>query len=666
MADLGAIVVLAAFVVAAFGVAASIVGHLRGISPLIISGQRAALSVSLLAILATAALIYSFVTDDFTVAYVAQRSSYETDLPLKVAAFYAGQAGSLLYWTTALSILTAVVILQNRRRHPELMPYVTAVLLGIQGYFLFLIGFVSSPFERLPYTPPNGLGMMPLLEDPGMLIHPPMLLAGYMSWAVPYAFAIAALASGRLDTEWVRTTRNYAIFAWLILGIGNLLGAWWAYHVLGWGGYWGWDPVENAAILPWFVGTAYLHSVMIQERRGMLKVWTMALMITTFHLAIYGTFVVRSGLITSVHSFAVSGIGPYFLGFLAFSLIGSLILLTRRLGALRSEAGFDSAISRESAFLLNNLLFLGITFATFLGSLFPLFVELVQGTRITVARPYFEQINGPMFLALIILMGIGPLLPWRRASRQLLWKNFAPPVIATGFLAIALFAAGIREFLPLIAFASCGFVLFGVGLEYYRGIGVRLRAGRTIGNALLSMLSSNRRRYGGYIVHIAIILIGVAIVGSNYYQIQREVSLSPGESISLGRYTLTYNGLAEQALPDRRIVSANLDLLEDGRPIGQIEPGRSFRRNFERQPTSTIVIRSDLREDLYVVLASWDAAGNASFFMYVNPLVMWLWIGGVVLLVGGLVIIWPEGSPVRSVAASSATTPAVSRTTAET
>ena len=665
MADLGAIVVLAAFVVAAFGVAASIVGHLRGISPLIISGQRAALSVSLLAILATAALIYSFVTDDFTVAYVAQRSSYETELPLKVVAFYAGQAGSLLYWTTALSILTAVVVLQNRRRHPELMPYVTAVLLGIQGYFLFLIGFVSSPFDRLPYTPPNGLGMMPLLEDPGMLIHPPMLLAGYMSWAVPYAFAIAALASGRLDTEWVRTTRNYAIFAWLILGIGNLLGAWWAYHVLGWGGYWGWDPVENAAILPWFVGTAYLHSVMIQERRGMLKVWTMALMITTFHLAIYGTFVVRSGLITSVHSFAVSGIGPYFLGFLAFSLIGSLILLTRRLGALRSEAGFDSAISRESAFLLNNLLFLGITFATFLGSLFPLFVELVQGTRITVARPYFEQVNGPMFLALIILMGIGPMLPWRRASRQLLWKNFAPPVIATGFLAIALFAAGIREFLPLIAFASCGFVLFGVGLEYYRGIGVRLRAGRTIGNALSSMLSSNRRRYGGYIVHIAIILIGVAIVGSNYYQIQREVSLSPGESISLGRYTLTYNGLAEQALPDRRIVSANLDLLEDERPIGQIEPARSFRRNFERQPTSTIVIRSDLREDLYVVLASWDAAGNASFFMYVNPLVMWLWIGGVVLLVGGLVIIWPEASPLRSVAASSATMPAVSRTTAE-
>jgi cytochrome c-type biogenesis protein CcmF len=507
--------------------------------------------------------------------------------------------------------------------------------------------------------------MMPLLEDPGMLIHPPMLLAGYMSWAVPYAFAIAALASGRLDTEWVRTTRNYAIFAWLILGIGNLLGAWWAYHVLGWGGYWGWDPVENAAILPWFVGTAYLHSVMIQERRGMLKVWTMALMITTFHLAIYGTFVVRSGLITSVHSFAISGIGPYFLGFLAFSLIGSLILLTRRLGALRSDADFDSPLSREGAFLLNNLLFLGITFATFLGSLFPLFVELVQGVRITVAKPYFEQVNGPMFLALIVLMGIGPLLPWRRASRQLLWKNFAPPVIATGLLTIAMFAAGIRDFLPLIALASCGFVAFVVGLEYYRGISVGLRAGRSLGNALSSMLSSNRRRYGGYIVHIAIILIGVAIIGSNHYQIEREVSLSPGESISLGRYTLTYNGLAEQALPDRRIVSANLAVSEDDRSIGQIEPARSFRRNFERQPTSTIVIRSDLREDLYVVLASWDAAGNASFFMYVNPLVMWLWIGGVVLLLGGLVIIWPESSPVRSIATSSVPTPAVRRSTAE-
>ena len=666
MADLGAIVILAAFVVAVFGAVASIVGHLRGVSPLVVSGQRAALSVSLLTILAAAALIHAFVTDDFTVGYVAERSSYETDLALKVVAFYAGQAGSLLYWTTTLSILTAVVILQNRWRHPDLMPYVTAVLLGIQGYFLFLLGFVSSPFERLPYTPPNGLGMMPLLEDPGMLIHPPMLLAGYMSWAVPYAFAIAALASGRLDTEWVRTTRNYAIFAWLILGIGNLLGAWWAYHVLGWGGYWGWDPVENAAILPWFVGTAYLHSVMIQERRGMLKVWTMALMITTFHLAIYGTFVVRSGLITSVHSFAISGIGPYFLGFLAFSLIGSLILLTRRLGALRSDADFDSPLSREGAFLLNNLLFLGITFATFLGSLFPLFVELVQGVRITVAKPYFEQVNGPMFLALIVLMGIGPLLPWRRASRQLLWKNFAPPVIATGLLTIAMFAAGIRDFLPLIALASCGFVAFVVGLEYYRGISVGLRAGRSLGNALSSMLSSNRRRYGGYIVHIAIILIGVAIIGSNHYQIEREVSLSPGESISLGRYTLTYNGLAEQALPDRRIVSANLAVSEDDRSIGQIEPARSFRRNFERQPTSTIVIRSDLREDLYVVLASWDAAGNASFFMYVNPLVMWLWIGGVVLLLGGLVIIWPESSPVRSIAMSSAPTPVVRRTTAET
>ena len=665
MADLGAIVILAAFVVAVFGATASIVGHLRGVSPLVVSGQRAALSVCLLSVLATAALIHAFVTDDFTVGYVAERSSYETELSLKIVAFYAGQAGSLLYWTTTLSILTAVVILQNRFRHPDLMPYVTAVLLGIQSYFLFLLGFVSSPFERLLYTPPNGLGMMPLLEDPGMLIHPPMLLAGYMSWAVPYAFAIAALASGRLDTEWVRTTRNYAIFAWLVLGIGNLLGAWWAYHVLGWGGYWGWDPVENAAILPWFVGTAYLHSVMIQERRGMLKVWTMALMITTFHLAIYGTFVVRSGLIESVHSFAISGIGPYFLGFLAFSLIGSLILLTRRLGALRSEAEFDSPLSREGAFLLNNLLFLGITFATFLGSLFPLFVELVQGVRITVAKPYFEQVNGPMFLALIVLMGIGPLLPWRRASRHLLWKNFAPPVIATAILTIVMFAAGVRQFLPLIALASCGFVAFGVGLEYYRGIGVRLRAGRNLGNALSSMLSSNRRRYGGYIVHIAIILMGVAIVGSNHYQIEREVSLSPGESISLGRYTLTYNGLAEEVLPDRRIISANLGVTEDDQSIGPIEPARSFRRNFERQPTSTIVIRSDLREDLYVVLASWDAAGNASFFMYVNPLVMWLWIGGAVLLLGGLVTIWPERSPLRSIAASSVPTPAVRRTTAE-
>ncbi len=665
MADLGAVVVLAALIVAVFGVAASLIGHRRGIPALVISGRRAALSVGFLVVLATIALIVSFVTNDFSVRYVAERSSLETTLSLKIVAFYAGQAGSLLYWTMTLSIFTAVVVLQNRRRHPDLMPYVTAVLLGIQAYFLFLLGFVDGPFERLPYTPPNGLGMMPLLEDPGMIIHPPMLLAGYMSWAVPFAFGIAALASGRLDSEWIRTTRYYAIFAWLVLGAGNLLGSWWAYHVLGWGGYWGWDPVENAAILPWFIGTAYLHSVMITERRGMLKVWTMALLIITFHLSIYGTFVVRSGLITSVHSFALSSVGPYFLAFLAASLIGSLALFTRRLPAMRSDNEFEFTVSREGAFLLNNLILVAITFATFWGSIFPLVSELVRGVRITVAKPFFDQINGPMLLALIVLMGIGPLLPWRRASRQLLWKNFAPPVIATGVLALALFAIGVHEPLPLIAFASCGFVAFSVALEYYRGVVVRRRAGQTLPRSVVNMITVNRHRYGGYIVHIGIILIGIAVVGSNFYQLEKEVVLDPGQATRIGRYTITYNGLNETALPDRRIVSAHLSLTQDGRPIGEVEPGRSFRRNFERQPTSLLVIRSDLREDLYILLASWDADGKASFFIYVNPLVMWLWIGGVVLILGGLVTIWPERSLQPALATAPAVAPAGAGATAD-
>src|SRR5579884_2388049 len=469
MADLGTIALLVAVAAALYGIIASVLGAVRLNPTLIRSGRNAALSVSALMVIAAAVLVYSFVTHDFSVEYVAEHSSREMPLAMTIASFYSGQQGSLLYWATALAVYTGVVVLQNRRRNLALMPYVTAILLGIETFFLLMLNFVSNPFTRLPFTAPNGLGLNPLLEDPGMLMHPPVLLGGYMSWSVPFAFAMAALITGQLGTEWIRTTRKYALFAWAVLGAGNLLGMWWAYHVLGWGGYWGWDPVENAALMPWLVGTAYVHSVMIQERRGMLKVWNLALIIITFNLSIFGTFIVRSGVLSSVHSFAESSLGPYFFSFLALSLVFSLGWLFYRMPDLQGEHEFESALSREASFLLNNVILLGIVFATFWGSIFPLVTEAIKGVKLTVGPPFFQRVDGPLFLILIALMGVGPLLPWRRASTRTLRRNFGIPLVVAFIVTIVLIIGGIQQPPADLALFLCTFVLATTVQEFVWG-----------------------------------------------------------------------------------------------------------------------------------------------------------------------------------------------------
>src|SRR5215207_8729274 len=429
MGALGQICIVGAFGLALYAVVSSVVGVRTRTRVLVASGEHAAWAVTALITAASLTLLTAFAVHDFSLRYVWEHSSRAMSMDLVLAAFYSGQQGSLLYWAWTLSIFTAIVLWQQRRPGPHrvFVPYVIAVLMAIAAFMTLLLGFVATPFEVLPRAPADGVGLNPLLYDEGMRIHPPMLLTGLMSWSVPFAFAIAALATGKLGNEWVAAARRYAMAAWLILGLGNILGAWWAYHVLGWGGYWGWDPVENVALMPWLVGTAFIHSIQMQERRGMLKAWNMALVMLAFFLSIFGTFVVRSGILASVHAFALSSIGPYFLTFLAVVIASSLALFFWRLPQLRAENRLDALLSREASFLLNNLLFLGITFAIFWGTIYPLVAEAAADQKVSVGPPYFKQVVGPLLGALLLLMGIGPLMPWRRTSREHLLNNFLIP-----------------------------------------------------------------------------------------------------------------------------------------------------------------------------------------------------------------------------------------------
>ncbi|MCC7367634.1 MAG: heme lyase CcmF/NrfE family subunit [Chloroflexi bacterium] len=647
MADFGHIAIVAAFVVALYAAVVAPLSVRLKMPELGASAQHAVYGVAVLMIVASATLLTAFLTNDFSIRYVAEHSSREMPLSLVAAAFYGGQAGSLLYWGTTLSIFSAVVAWQHRRTDRAFMAFVHMTLMVVAAYFGLILGFVANPFEKMPVTPPNGAGLNPLLYDLGMLYHPPMLLAGYMSWTVPFAFAVAALATGRLDSWWIQTTRRYALVAWAVLGIGNMLGGWWAYRVLGWGGYWGWDPVENSAIMPWLIGTAFIHSVMIQERRGMLKVWNMALVLVTFYLAIFGTFVVRSGVITSVHSFAQSAIGPYFLSFLVLVIASTLGLLFYRLPQLRSDNQLDSMLSREASFLLNNLLFLGLVFAIFWGTIFPLVSEAVQGVKITVGPPFFNQVAGPIMIGLLVLMGIGPLMPWRKGNQASLVRLFGPSV-AFGVLVglVVGIWKGFDQPKALCAFAACGFVTGTIVSEVVRGTLARRQAtGEGHLTALGNLITRNNRRYGGYVVHLGVVMIAVAVTASSMYQLEAMARLKPGEAMSIGEYRLTYNGMRERQEPGVRIIEAQMAVEDSGQLAGAIVTDKRFFRGFERQPSTSVGIRTTAVDDLYVVLAGWETDTTASFMVFVNPMVIWIWLGGIVAVAGTLVAGWPQATP---------------------
>ncbi|HEY81907.1 MAG TPA: heme lyase CcmF/NrfE family subunit [Dehalococcoidia bacterium] len=643
MADIGYIAQFLALVVSVYAAGAFILGW-RGKHPALLSSARNGLLASCgLLTISVASLVYALVSHDFQIEYVYQYTSRDLALTYRLSALWAGNDGSLLFWAWLLSVLGAAVILQKREVGKELVPYAAAIIGVTQTFFILLLLTIANPFQKLPQVPADGMGLNPMLENPGMFFHPPLLLAGYVGFTVPFAFAMAALLSRRLGDAWLIVVRRWTLLAWLSLGLGNLLGAWWAYVELGWGGYWAWDPVENAGLMPWLVATAFLHSIMMQRRRGILKVWNMVLIILTFVLAILGTFLTRSGVLASVHTFAESPLlGASFLAFIGITIVSSLGLLYYRSEELKSEAEMESLVSRESTFLLNNLLLVGAAFTIFLGTFFPVISEAVRGVKVSVGPPFYNQVNVPIFLAIILLAGICTLIGWRRASLRNLVQHFLWPLATALILGIVLFILGIRQWLALVALPLCGFVLFTILYEWWRGTRARHRMrSENYLKAFWGLIMTNRPRYGGYIVHIGVIIMAVGIIGSSLYGVEKEATLTQGESMSIEDYTLTYENMDFYETESKAVVTATLLVSNQGKLLGRLLPEKYFHRSFE-QPVTEVAIRSTLVEDLYVILVGWDEDGTTAFKVLVNPLVNWIWIGGVVLVLGGLIAFWPE------------------------
>jgi cytochrome c-type biogenesis protein CcmF len=654
--DIGHLLLLTALVLAAFGILAGYFGGRWRNMRLIQSSFNTVYAVAILVSASTVILWYGLLTDAFQLSYVWNHSERALPAFYKFSALWGGQAGSLLFWCMLLSGYSAIVALSNRNRHQAMMPYVNAMMLVSSLFFLTLLVFATDPFKRVGFLPPDGQGLNPLLQNFWMIIHPVMLYLGYVGMAVPFAFAVGALLSKRLGNEWVHTVRRWTLIPWMFLSAGIIMGSQWAYMELGWGGYWAWDPVENASFLPWLTGTAFLHSIIIQEQRGILKVWNVVLIWLTYFLVILGTFTTRSGIIESVHSFARSDVGPYFLVFLVLILFGFLWLLFDRLPLLRGEHSIDSYTSREAAFLANNWLFAGIAFATLWGTFFPMFSELLTGDRISVAAPFFNKVNGPLFLMLLFLMGAAPLLGWRHTSLAAFRKQFTLPLLAGVLVGLLVFIFA-RSLYPVIGLAICGFVAATIVQEYVRGVMAR----RTTNNentlvAIANLWSRNGRRYGGYIVHLGIAMIGVAIIGNEFYQQSLSVTLAKGESATIGRYELTFNGMATERQSNRIEFNALIDAvsLDSGRQVGVISPQRNIYDKTPDMPTSEVGLHMTPFEDVYVVLNGWEGGGaSATFTIYINPLTMWMWIGGVVLVLGTLIATWPHPTRRRSETVSS-------------
>ena len=601
---------------------------------------------------ASAVLLAALLTRDFTVAYVFEHSDRSLSIPLTAAAFYGGQEGSLLYWALLLSAMGSVSLAAGAAASVRLTAYANAVLAGIVAFFLVVMVFVASPFALLPVTPTDGLGLNPLLRDGGMLIHPPFLLAGYSAFAVPFAFAIAALLAGRQDAAWVAHTRRYALVAWGLQSVGLTLGMWWAYHVLGWGGYWGWDPVENAALMPWLATTAYIHSAQVQERRGTLRAWNFGLVIAAFLLTILGTFLVRSGVLPSVHSFAVSPLGPWFFGFLVAAVAVSGAALARRSGQLRSPVPVEAAASREGAFLLQNVLLVALTAAVLWGTLLPL-ISGMTGRELVVGAPYYERAGAPIMLALLALLAVGPLLPWRRVRGG--WLKLLRWQLAGAALVLAaLLAGGVRQPGALVALPLVAAGLVTCLLEYGRGAAFARRLAGPWPAAAVRVLGQNRRRYGAYLAHFGILVVAAGLIGSHVWQQSREVTLRPGESVTVGAHTLTYEGMASRSAGDHDELVARLRLGDE-----TLEPARLTYPSLGGQALTRVAIRSTPLDDVYVVLAGADGDGVA-VTVFVNPLVTWIWVGGALLVAGVLLgnLVRPEAEVERAPAPVGATAPA--------
>src|SRR5712691_413657 len=647
---------LALWVALLLGVWAALVGFLggsRGRADLQRSARHAVFAMCGALLIAVFAVEWALFHHDFNVEYVAAYTSRNLPIFYTWSALYAGQKGSLLFWATVLSAFGSLAQLFTARRHQAYLPYVAGVVGTVTAFFVTVMLFAANPFSRLAYTPADGSGLNPQLQNPGMVFHPPMLYLGYISMTIPFAFAIAALASKKLDSDWLVAIRKWTLVSWLFLSIGLVLGMWWAYVELGWGGYWAWDPVENASLLPWLTMTAFLHSVMVQEKRGMLKKWNLGLIIGSWLLSILGTFITRSGVISSVHSFTQSGVGYFFLAFLVIAGVTSFTLFAKRLPLLATETRLESMVSREASFFFNNLLLVGIAFSVLFGTLFPILSELVTGAKTTFSTRTFNRVNIPLGLALLVLTGIGPLIAWRRASIPNLKRQFVAPLTGGAFALLMLLAGGMRDLWALLAISFGAFVTVTVAQEFWRGVRARHRQYREAWLlALGRLVGRNRRRYGGYVVHIGIVMLFVVFSGMAF-KTETEATLRPGESVTLKSpygwtYTFTHLGVSQYDALNRQVTAATVEVRRDGKKIGMLSPEKRQhvdalgRSTFE--PSTEPSIMSGLREDLYGVLGGVvNGTEQAVFRFTINPLVWWVWYGGLVVALGGLLVMWPVG-----------------------
>lgn len=660
MIDIGHLILVLALATSGFAIFSAIIGKRTESESLQKSAENALFMTTLLLTLAVLVLWREIFAHDFHNEYVAGYSNRAMPKFYIFASLWGGQKGSLLFWGWLLSIYAAFAIYLNRNKNRELMPYVVAVLMLGAAFFVTLNLFVSPPFEKLwamsdghviaalvqpagstPFAPPDGRGLNPLLQHPAMAIHPPILYLGFVGFSIPFAFAIATLLAGHSDSQWLHTIRRWTIVPWFFLGIGMLLGGKWAYMELGWGGYWAWDPVENAALMPWLVGTAFLHSIMIQEKKNMLRVWNMVLILLSYTLCIFGTFITRSGVISSVHSFARSDIAPWFVGYLVLLIAGGAYLVVRRLPMLRTRHEFDSVVSRESAFLINNLIFLGALFAVFWGTVFPMVTEAIQGTKVTVAAPFFNKVTIPIGLFLLFLTGIGPLLAWRKTSTRMLKKILLKPTIVSLVGLAVLIFAGIRHFYALVSFTLAIFVTATIISEFYKGARARVKSNsERYSQAMYNLLLRNKRRYGGYIVHFGIVVMFVGFTGKAF-DAEKESHLQPGESMQLRDYTLTYHNFTSLEDANKIVWKAEMDVYKDGKKVKTIYPNKHYYK-VQEQPTTEVVLRSTLLEDLYVVLGQPNEDQSAVFKVYINPLVNLVWLAGFIVTLGTFIILLPD------------------------
>jgi cytochrome c-type biogenesis protein CcmF len=640
-ADLGYGMTLVALGLALYGGIAAGVGARSGRTALIESAQHAAIGVFVLVTSCFALLTYAFLTFDFSVRYVATNTNLGTPFYYRITAVWGALEGSIILWAWMLTLYTIILIVRHRVGARELYPWALATMLGIVAFFLLVMTVAAPPFQHQVPVPADGRGLNPLLEDTGMITHPVALYLGFTGFSVPFAFAMAALITGRIGDTWLVLTRRWTIVAWYFLSLGLLIGGWWSYHVLGWGGYWAWDPVENAAFMPWLTGTAFLHSVMIQERRRMLRLWNISLVILTFGLTLFGTFLTRSGVIASVHAFTQGSIGILFLSFLALVLLTALGLVAWRWEALRSEGELDSIVSRESAFLLNNVFLVAAAFTVFFGTVFPLLSEAVRGVKVSVGAPFFNQVNVPLFLSLVFLMGVGPLIAWRRASLESLKRNFLWPVVLGIVAAAAAFALGVRSLLAALTVATTVFVAVTIAVDFTRATRARLRVGESLLPAMGGLLLRHNRRYGGFVVHLGILIIALGVMGSHAWSVQTETTLHRGESAELAGYRFRFDGLtAVEESNHFKVIGAFT--VSNGRVLGVLRPAKKFYPQ-EQAPIAYVDYRLGLREDLYLVLGDFARDGSqATIKLQVNRLVSWIWIGGLVLTLGALLAILPE------------------------